>query len=198
MTYASVVKETNNTNTNESITHKSNSTNAGKESQSLLKKLKTLNLNKWPQSHGKSPSRSTFRKRQEPSLRDKEIENPKIEIQILEQSQTNSITRDNPKNAQMASTPGGQATNNTEIINVLTFIQQTMETALAQWAIKNTIRSKSDPSGNAINLPKHSFLLDTFKLLSKNLNFVPTPKKYYKKQLDTDAENFFHLRPQLA
>ena len=140
LTYASVVKETNNTNTNESITHKSNSTNAEKESQSLLKKLKTLNLNKWPQSHGKSPSRSTSRIRQEPSLRDKEIENLKIEIQILEQSQTNSITRDNPKNAQMASTPGGQATNNTEIINVLTFIQQTMETALAQWAIKNTIR----------------------------------------------------------
>ena len=80
LTYASVVKETNNTNTNESITHKSNSTNAEKESQSLLKKLKTLNPNKWPQSHGKSPSRSTSRIRQEPSLRDKEIENLKIEI----------------------------------------------------------------------------------------------------------------------
>ena len=31
----------------------------------------------------------------------------------------------------MASTPGGQATNNTEIINVLTSIQQTMETLSA-------------------------------------------------------------------
>ena len=31
----------------------------------------------------------------------------------------------------MASTLGGQATNNTEIINVLTFIQQTMETLSA-------------------------------------------------------------------
>ena len=31
----------------------------------------------------------------------------------------------------MASTPGGQTTNNTEIINALTFIQQTMETLSA-------------------------------------------------------------------
>ena len=30
-------------------------------------------------------------------------------------------------------------------------------------------------------------------LLDKNLNFVPTPKKYNKKQLDNDAENFFRL-----
>ena len=35
--------------------------------------------------------------------------------------------------------------------------------------------------------------LDTFKLLNKNLNFIPTPKKYNKKQRDTDAENFFRL-----
>ena len=35
------------------------------------------------------------------------------------------------------------------------------------------------------------FYPDTFKLLNKNLNFVPTPKKYNKKQLDNDAENFF-------
>ena len=47
--------------------------------------------------------------------------------QILKQSQTCSITGDNPKNAQMASTPGGQAANNTEIINVLNFIQQITE-----------------------------------------------------------------------
>ena len=46
----------------------------------------------------------------------------------MKQSQTNSITGDNQKIAQTASTPGGQTTNNTEIINALTFIQQTMET----------------------------------------------------------------------
>ena len=107
---------TNNTNINVSITHKSNNANAGNESQTLLNKVKT---NKRPRSHRKSPFRSASKTRQEPSPRDKEIENLKNEIRILEQSQTNSITADNPKNAQMASTPGGQATNYTEIINVL-------------------------------------------------------------------------------
>ena len=29
--------------------------------------------------------------------------------------------------------------------------------------------------------------------MNKNLNFVPTPKNCNKKQLDNDAENFFHL-----
>ena len=59
--------------------------------------------------------------------------------------------------------------------------------------LKAKIRYKSDPSENVINLSKHSFSLDTFKLLNKNLNFVPKPKKCNKKQLDTDAENFFRL-----
>ena len=62
-----------------------------------------------------------------------------------------------------------------------------------QQAIKSKIRYKSDPSGHVINLSKHSFSLNIFKLLNKNLNFVPTPKNYNKKQLDNDAENFFHL-----
>ena len=93
--------------------------------------MKILNPNKRPQSRGKSPSRSTSKARQESSPRDKQVENLKNEIQILKQSLTNSITGDNPKNAQMASKPGGQTTKNTEIINVLTFIQQTMETLSA-------------------------------------------------------------------
>ena len=130
-TYASVVQSTNKSNTNVSTTEKFINANTENESQTLLNKLKTLNPNKRPQSRGKSPSRSTSKTRQEPSPRDKEIENLKNEIRILKQSQTNSITGDNPKNAQMVSRLGGEATNNTEIINVLTFIQQTMETLSA-------------------------------------------------------------------
>ena len=53
------------------------------------------------------------------------------QIQFLKQSHTNIITRDNKKKAQMASTLGGRATNNTEIINMLTFIQHTMKTLSA-------------------------------------------------------------------
>ena len=122
--YASVVQGTNNTNTSVSITHKSNNTSAENESQTLLNKLKTLNPNKRPKIRGKPPSRSTCKTRQEPSLRYKEMENLENEIRILKQCQTNSVTGGNPKNAQMASTPGGQATNNTEIINVLTLSNQ--------------------------------------------------------------------------
>ena len=130
-TYASVVQSTNKSNTNVSTTEKFINANTENESQTLLNKLKTLNPNKRPQSRGKSPSRSTSKTRQEPSPRDKEIENLKNEIRILKQSQTNTITGNNPKNPQMASTLGGQTPNNTEIINVLTFIQQTMETLSA-------------------------------------------------------------------
>ena len=125
-TYASVVKGTNNTNTNVSITHKSNNVHAENESQSLLNKRKTLNPNKRPQSRGKSPSRTASKTRQEPRPRDKEIENLKNEIKILKQSQTKSIIGENPKNAQMASSLGGQATNNTEIINVLYPTKETL------------------------------------------------------------------------
>ena len=130
-TYISVAQGTNNTNTYVSTTEKFSNTNAENESQALLNKLKALNPNKRLQNRGKSPSRNASKTRQEPSPRDKETENLKNEIRIFKQSQTNSITGDNPKNAQIASTPGGQAADNTEIINVLTFIQQTMKTLSA-------------------------------------------------------------------
>ena len=85
-TYPSVVQSTNNTNTNVSTTEKFSNTNAENESQTLLNKLKTLNPNKRPQSRGKLPSRSSSKTRQEPSPKDKEIENLKNEIRILKVS----------------------------------------------------------------------------------------------------------------
>ena len=54
------------------------------------------------------------------------------------------------------------------------------------------LECKSDPFGNILNLSKHYFSLNTYKLLNKNLNF-PTSKQYGQKQLDTDTENFFRL-----
>ena len=66
-----------------------------------------------------------------------------------------------------------------------------MKTLSIQRAIKSKIRYKSDPSENVTNLSKHSFSLDTFKLLNKILNFVPTPKKCNKKQFDNDAKTVF-------
>ena len=90
----------------------------------------------------------------------------------------------------MASTVGGQATDNTEIINA--------NAIGIQRAIKSKIRYKSEPSGHVINLSKHSFSLDTFKLLNKNLDFVPTPKKYNKKLKIYFALSNFELTSKIS
>ena len=55
------------------------------------------------------------------------------------------------------------------------------------------LERRSDSFGDILNLSKHSFSLNTYKLLSKILNFVPTPKQYSQKQLDTDTRNIFRL-----
>ena len=55
--------------------------------------------------------------------------------------------------------------------------------------IKNKIRYRPDTSRHVINLSKHSFLLDTFKLLNKK--FLTTSKMFSKKKLDADAKNPF-------
>ena len=78
------------------------------------------------------------------------MENSENEMQILKQSQPNGITGGNSRSAQMASTPGGQATNNTGIINVLSFVQQTMETLSTY---NEQLKAKID-----INLTRYKFL----------------------------------------
>ena len=57
--------------------------------------------------------------------------------------------------------------------------------------MEKSIRHQSDPNGNLINLTKHSFIKTEFKLLNKNLNFVPAPKVYDKNELDADLNDFF-------
>ena len=46
------------------------------------------------------------------------------------------------------------------------------------------------PSGNVVNLSKHSFSLDTYKLLNKNLNHTHF-KRYIKNQSTSDLQNSF-------
>ena len=91
-TYPSLVQSTNNTNTNVSTTETFSNTNAENEYQTLLNKLKTLNPNKQLQSLGKSPSRSISKTRQEPSPRDKEIENLKNSLKSTASTETNRKT----------------------------------------------------------------------------------------------------------
>ena len=50
------------------------------------------------------------------------------------------------------------------------------------------LKYRSDPFGNILILSKYYFSLNTYKLLNKNLNFVPTPKQYSQKQFDADTK----------
>ena len=55
------------------------------------------------------------------------------------------------------------------------------------------LKYRPDPLGNILNLSKHYFSWNTYKFSNKNLNFVPTPKQYSQKQLDTNIENLLRL-----
>ena len=57
-------------------------------------------------------------------------------------------------------------------------------------AIENTTGLQSDLAGQVINLNKKRFRKETFKLLNKNLNFVPTQTDFGKTTLDKDLKIF--------
>ena len=58
-------------------------------------------------------------------------------------------------------------------------------------ALEKSLRHQSDSNGNIINLTKHSFTKTEYKLLNKNLNFIPSPKVFNKNKLDADLNDFF-------
>ena len=49
------------------------------------------------------------------------------------------------------------------------------------------------PLRNAINLRNTTFTKQTFQLLNKNLNFIPTRSKKNKNQLNRKLDGFFRL-----
>ena len=51
-------------------------------------------------------------------------------------------------------------------------------------------RLATDPSGNVVNLTKHSFSIPEYNLLGKNLNFCPTTGNFNSTTLQTDINNF--------
>ena len=62
--------------------------------------------------------------------------------------------------------------------------------------LQNTInklntKTTKDPNNYVINLTKKSFSKNEFKLLNKNLNYVPNPGKPNKKDFKNDTNNFF-------
>ena len=50
---------------------------------------------------------------------------------------------------------------------------------------------KTDPEGKVINLSKHTFSVNTFKLLNKGLKFCPRPPKFNSNNLNNDIKDFF-------
>ena len=59
-----------------------------------------------------------------------------------------------------------------------------------QKTLEDTIRLKFDPAEQVINLSTKRFCKDTFKLLNKNLNFVPTQKTINKDTIKKQFEDF--------
>ena len=57
--------------------------------------------------------------------------------------------------------------------------------------LEDTIGFQSDPAGQVINLSAKRFCKYTFKLLNKNLHFVPTQKTINKDTINKQFEDFF-------
>ena len=62
-----------------------------------------------------------------------------------------------------------------------------------QRTIKTSLKQRHDPDGCMINLSKHSFSKDTYKLLNKNSSFIPTSGIYSKSKLNDELQNLYHL-----
>ena len=60
--------------------------------------------------------------------------------------------------------------------------------------IENTTRFQSDPIGKYVNLSEKTFSKETSQLLSKNLNFVSTPKVYNKRKQNEEMETFYRIK----
>ena len=53
------------------------------------------------------------------------------------------------------------------------------------------MKTNKDPNNYVINLTKKTFDKDTFRLLNKNMNFIPNPGKYNKKDFNNDIDSYF-------
>ena len=123
---------------------KTSKTNIQEEPPTLLKKLELLHPAHAQHRRGKSPTRVSSTTKQTTTDRDKEIEDLRNQIKLLQQNQKERDTQEQLKQTE-----------------------------------------------NKEEHPEHSF--DTYKLLNKNLNFIPTSKRYNKNQLSSDLQNFFRL-----
>ena len=103
-----------------------------KKPTTTVDQLKTLNVNH-NKGKGVSRSNSTTAQNKEEAMKT-QIKQLQQEVQLLkqsspkEQTQTNNENIQNQKNGQTASSSSGGQTQNVDIINVITYIEQTMQT----------------------------------------------------------------------
>ena len=149
----------------------------------MLGRLEAQNSRKLQQRHGKIPSRSNSETNQTFTSKVEQIQQLKSEIQKLKQSKTNNILSKLKTQKQYTSKKKrlygfqirGTKRNQRRNIEGNDFYKTNNADSIGiQRKIKNMLEHRSDPVRNILNLSKHS--LNTYKLLNKNLNFVPTPK----------------------
>ena len=52
---------------------------------------------------------------------------------------------------------------------------------------------QSDPADSVINFSNKHFTKNVYRLLNKNLDFVPTIKKFNEQLLDEEIDNFYRF-----
>ena len=118
---------------------KTSKTNTQEESPTLLKKLELLHPAHAQHRRGKPPTRVPSTTKQTTD-KDKEIEDLRNQIKLLKQNQKERDTQEQPKhtekkeehpkpkNIPVASTSGGHTQTNIDLLKVLNFVQETMQT----------------------------------------------------------------------
>ena len=119
---------------------KTSKTNIQEEPPTLLEKLELLHPAHAQHHHEKSPTRVPSTTKQTSTDRDKEIEDLRNQINLLKQNQKergmqeqpkhteNKEEHPEPKNIQVASASGSHTQTNIDLLKVLNFIQETMQT----------------------------------------------------------------------
>ena len=119
---------------------KTSKTNIQEEPPTLLEKLELLHPAHAQHHRGKSPTRVPSTTKQTSTDRDKEIEDLRNQINLLKQNQKergmqeqpkhteNKEEHPEPKNIQVASASGSHTQTNIDLLKVLNFIQETMQT----------------------------------------------------------------------
>ena len=94
----------------------------------------------------------------------------------------------------MASNNNGGQQQNMEVINMISYIEQTMKT-LKNFGeqLKIQLDTNLIQIGHVINVSKMTFTKGIFQILNKNLNFISTPKVYNKHKLNKELESFYRL-----